>query len=429
MKQKKIEKIETMFRTTKRRFYGMLKLVVFLLILFICLNILNNITKRKYAYQKTADFFSQQEDFNVLLFGSSHMMNSIFPMKLWNDYGIVSYNMGNYSETMATSYYNMLLALKETKPKLIVIDAYGCCYENNKVHDEKLVRNMFETYYASYTKYYAIKDLFEGKDILIKEIEYLFDFPMYHTRWNEIKKNDFIYDKKYEKGASSLIKIADFKTITNFNLVEEYDKEENTNMKYLRKIIEYGKKNDIEILVTCNPYFASDEQMSIFKYVEHICSEYEVNYINFFNLEVTNNTDYYDNGHLNVSGARKVTDYLGKYIMENYNIPDQRENEAYSFWYEDYDEYIDLKIENLEKNKKNLNNYLMLLYDEEDIKYEIKISSKRKIEEGTTLYELLKNIDNNYQIDDTAFEENKNKTIKITTWDNRTGEEIDTVWF
>ena len=67
--------------------------------------------------------------------------------------------------------------------------------------------------------------------------------------------------------------------------------------------------------------------------------------------------------------------------------------------------------------------------DEEDIKYEIKISSKRKIEEGSTLKNLLENIGNNYQIDDSSFEKNKDKTIKITTWDNRTGEEIDTVWF
>ena len=71
----------------------------------------------------------------------------------------------------------------------------------------------------------------------------------------------------------------------------------------------------------------------------------------------------------------------------------------------------------------------MLLYDEEDIGYEIKISSKRKIEEGSTLKNLLENIGNNYQIDDSSFEKNKDKTIKITTWDNRTGEEIDTVWF
>ena len=71
----------------------------------------------------------------------------------------------------------------------------------------------------------------------------------------------------------------------------------------------------------------------------------------------------------------------------------------------------------------------MLLYGEDDIRYEIKISSTREINEGTTLYELLKNLDNNYSIDDSAFEKNKDKTINITTWDNRTGEEIDKVWF
>ena len=77
----------------------------------------------------------------------------------------------------------------------------------------------------------------------------------------------------------------------------------------------------------------------------------------------------------------------------------------------------------------NLNNYLMLLYGEKDIRYEIKISSRKKIEEGSTFQRLLANLENNYKIDDTAFEEIQDKTVKITTYDNRNGSEIETVWF
>ena len=74
----------------------------------------------------------------------------------------------------------------------------------------------------------------------------------------------------------------------------------------------------------------------------------------------------------------------------------------------------------------------MLLYGEKDIKYEITISSKKKIEEGSVLQQLFENINNNYNISDEVFKnskENKNKTINIKTYDNRNGELIEEVWF
>ena len=205
-------------------------------------------------------------------------------------------------------------------------------------------------------------------------------------------------------------------------------------MIYLRKILELCKENNIEVLVTHIPYPASQSRISASKYVKTICDEYEVNYIDFLKGKsiVDYNIDLYNTTHLNPSGARKVTEYLGKYIQEHYDIPDQRNNEAYNFWKEDYNEYIDFKISNLEKHKENLNNYLMLLYDEKDIRYEIKISSRMKIEEDSVLKALLQNLNNNYTIDDDVFnnsEKNKDKTVKITTWDNRTGKLIKEVWF
>ncbi len=392
-----------------------------------------NVTKRKEAYAKSLDFFNQEQNFDVLFFGSSHVMNGILPMQLWDNYGIISYNMAQSSSTIAISYYNLKLACKETKPKLIVIDTYRIELDD-KLYRKNIsnsMHNTFDAYPLSYEKYKAIAELFDGKDIIENEFEYLFNFSLYHARWKELEKDDFSIKNTYGKGASYLVQIAKPNKIINFDNVGIYDKEETVNMEYLRKIIEYCKSNDIEILVTYLPFPANEKEIASSKYVQTICDEYNVNYINFLNIKLINySIDCKDaNSHLNVSGARKVTEYLGKYIMENYNISNQRENKAYSFWYEDYNEYIDLKIDNLEKNKKNLNNYLMLLYGEDDIRYEIKISSTREINEGTTLYELLKNLDNNYSIDDSAFEKNKDKTINITTWDNRTGEEIDKVWF
>lgn len=51
---------------------GMIRLIAFLLILFICFSIIHDITKRKNAYVKMSDFFNQKENFDVLFFGTSH---------------------------------------------------------------------------------------------------------------------------------------------------------------------------------------------------------------------------------------------------------------------------------------------------------------------------------------------------------------------
>lgn len=414
-----------------KRIIGITKLLLFLIILCICFIKVNNILKRKESYEKTADFFAQKEDFDVLFFGSSHTMNAILPMELWNDYGIISYNNGVPGERMATTYYNLLLSNKETNPKLVVVDTF-VVYSDEKISPKsEQVHKMLDVYPLSFTKYLAVKDLFDGKDILNKEFEYLFNFSMYNTRWNQLKENDFKCINEYEKGANSRAAIAKPNNLIDFEKVEMYSKEETVSMQYLRKIIEYCKENNIEILLTYLPFPAEELQISTSKYVNKIAEEYNVNYINFLNTNTINfDIDCYDkDSHLNQSGARKVTDYLGKYIMENYNISDQRNNEIYNFWNGDYNEYIDLKIKNLKENKKDLNNYLMLLYGEKDIKYEIIISSKRKIQENSTLKKVLNNIENNYQINDDTFVNKENKTVKITTWDNRTGKEIDTVWF
>lgn len=114
----------------KEKVYGIIKLVVFLSLLFVCFFIVNNIVKRKEPYERKRDFINQEENFDVLFFGSSHIMNAAFPMRLWQNYGIVSYNLGNQGEKVGTSYYNMKLACKYTKPKLIVIDTY-MIYERN----------------------------------------------------------------------------------------------------------------------------------------------------------------------------------------------------------------------------------------------------------------------------------------------------------
>lgn len=61
------------------------------------------------------------------------------------------------------------------------------------------------------------------------------------------------------------------------------------------------------------------------KYAEdHGCA-----YINLFEkmdeIGIDCSTDFCDKNHMTNSGAMKVADYLGRYIVENYDVTDMRE--------------------------------------------------------------------------------------------------------
>ena len=53
---------------------------------------ISGLVERKSAYQKNGDFMEQSEDLDVLFLGTSHVINGVFPMELWKEYGITSYN-------------------------------------------------------------------------------------------------------------------------------------------------------------------------------------------------------------------------------------------------------------------------------------------------------------------------------------------------
>ena len=55
-------------------------------------------------------------------------------------------------------------------------------------------------------------------------------------------------------------------------------------------------------------------------------------------------SDTKDGGdHLNFDGAKKVSNYIGAWLSENYTLPDKRKNSDYKHWNEDSVEYAAAK--------------------------------------------------------------------------------------
>lgn len=371
----------------KRHFKYIISCVIILSIVITGLHHLSVLTERKSSYYKYEDFYRQEENFDVLFFGTSHMINGIFPMELWNNYGIISYNFGGHANTIATSYWQMINAFDHTTPKLVVFDCNGLAKQNYTA-EKDLLHLSFDSIPFSRNKLRAVDDLLRDNN---KRIEFLFDFDIYHNRWNELTENDFMPSVSEEKGAESRINVAEPDIFYEIDREKKLE-EETLGIQYLKKAIEACQERGIEVLLTYLPFPANEYFQTEANSVYDIADQYSIHYLDFSTLKelVDFDIDCYDaNSHLNPSGARKITNYIGKYIIENYDIPDQRSNSAYSGWHEDYSNYTEYKL-NLIRQQTSLKTYLMLLSDR-NLSYSIYLEADNTLLDDPVIVKLLSN--------------------------------------
>lgn len=358
------------------------------LLVGIGLHYLSGIVERKDSYCKFEPFYQQEENFDVLFIGSSHVLNGIYPMELWNEYGIVSYNFAGHGNRLATSYWVMKNALDYTQPKLIVIDC-AMVSLNDKTAPMEQVHLSFDHFPLSENKVAAMEDLFpEGNT----KWDFLWKFSTYHNRWNTLTSEDYLPTLNIEKGAEARTGVAIPAKTKYFE--PTYKTKRNTlGVEYLEKIIQECKNENIEILLTYLPFPDPTGWQAESNRVKDIAKKHDIHFLDYHTLHkvVNDRTDFYDaDSHMNQSGARKITSYIGQYIMDNYAIKDQRKNPKYASWHDDYALYSDFKLDNL-KAEDELNNYLMLLNDK-NLSYALYLPTNPAIILNSTKVQLLKNL-------------------------------------
>lgn len=348
-----------------------------IVILTILLSKTTEILRMKSSEFKYSPFFEHAQDYDVLFMGTSHVLNAVFPMELWNDYGITSYNFGGHANQLATTYWVLKNSLDYAKPKAVVIDCLMLEGMQKTADNFSYVHQSLDAFPLSTTKIDTVNDLLEDEEVrkLINEgeitdaekrtkLSLLWDFSVYHTRWDEnLGEDEFVTSSTLEYGAESRVQIASPGQIV-INPGTTFQNE-TVGMMYLKKMIDECQTNGIDVLLVYLPFPIENETQWISaNTVKKIAEEYNVNYINFQEENIVDfRTDCYDsNSHLNPSGAWKVTGYLGEYLTQNYNIKDHRGEDKYSYWDEDYTTYVNMKNNRL-KGIKDLNSYLMLLED------------------------------------------------------------------
>lgn len=347
---------------------------------------LTRLTERKDSYEKYASFFAQEENFDVLFFGTSHVINGIYPMELYRSYGIISYNFGGHANKLATTYWVMKNALEYTTPRLVVIDCHSL-QADEKIYNLEYLHLSLDAFALSRTKIQAVNDLVPDQ---AQRMSLLWNFSTYHNRWTELTQDDFEPVPTVTKGAETRVNVAVPNEVIYLDPSQKETKP-SVSISYLERMIEECRAQGIEVLLTYLPYPATAEQQEAANHVFDIAEKYQVEYLDYYTLaaQVDFSVDCYDaDSHLNASGAKKVTAYIGQYIMEHYDIPDQRENEAYNGWREDYEAYKELKLKHINA-QLSADHYLMLLYDQS---FSSCIYLRTAVERTCIEWKLLKNL-------------------------------------
>lgn len=331
--------------------------------LYFCLMKSNKLVVMKKSEEKYADYYSlENKDLDVLFLGTSHILDSINPMELWNHFGLTGYNMAIPDCRIPTSYWILKNTLQYSKPKVVVIDiAY--------LIDEKIKfdysHSFFDTIPFGAFKTEAAVDLFDRDQKQVSEM--LFPFIRFHNRWKEIDESDFAASSSKLMGyvPEYGVQPATF----GKQMKEDPTAIRNVSVDYLVKIIDLCKENNIRVMFIGIPFDASEASQNIFSFGAVLAEQYGINYLTPDTLleSLDTQVDYFDNlgdnSHTNFSGAQKITKAVGEYLRANYSFP-EHSDEVTAEWDRNFQIYSEYKKTTF-RSFQDLMPYLVKCYDED----------------------------------------------------------------
>ena len=304
----------------------------------------------------TSEYYADTAPHEVLFIGDCELYENVSTVELYRQYGISSYIRGNSQQLVWHSYYMLEDALRYETPKVVVFNVFSLKY--NEPKSETYNRMALDGMRWSRTKVDAINASMTADENFI---EYVFPFLRFHSRWQELKKTDLDYmfhrDQVTVNGYYLRADVRPMETLPDPKTLTDPTLGSNA-MDYLQKMTDLCKEKGITLILVKSPityphwYPEWDEQVRSF------ADNNGLTYINCLNdideIGIDWSHDTYDGGeHLNIYGAEKFADYLGEYLVSNYDLTDYRNvPEVASIWAQKetmYDQVLQQQLAELEE--------------------------------------------------------------------------------
>ncbi len=265
---------------------------------------------------------------DVLLVGASHVGMNVDNGMLWDDYGIASYSLWGGMQPLWNSYYFLKEGLKTQKPKVAMVEVFLAGTDVDYSTETVAMKNIHSLHFSLD----KLKAAFASFDTWQKAIEAVWGLPYYHNRYDELNINDFdaaLYTN--DLGINRIVlpseKITQVHPLDYANITGEAPLSAK-NEKYLRKIIDLCKCQNVELVFLIAPYEATEMETMKLNTLCRIARENGARTLNYLrdwdSLHLDNSTDFYDIGHLSKPGIAKLSAAVGNYLHEHFDLPDRR---------------------------------------------------------------------------------------------------------
>ena len=318
-----------------------LKCIVTVTVICVSLFFLQKLLQPKYMSNVVegrliAEYYDEEKDHDVIFVGDCEVYENFSPKVLWEEYGINSYIRGSAQQLIWQSYYLLEDTLRYEKPDVVIFNILAMMY--NEPQKEAYNRMTIDGMNWSMAKVkYIQASMTEREEFL----DYVFPILRYHSRWNELSGEDITYmfdtPNVAFNGYYMRVDVKPAENIPEGKILANYQFGDNSYY-YLDKMVELCKKEGVELIFVKAPslypywYPEWEEQM------EEYAAEHGIRYINFLeNVEETGvdfAVDTYDAGlHMNISGAEKITRFLGEVLSKEVGLEDRRgEDKMQQIW-------------------------------------------------------------------------------------------------
>lgn len=312
---------------------GIIVIVVFAFVLIIVTRVL--MTKSEDGIEQMWALYKQKPNtVDVVFLGSSKGYCMLDTGVVWDEQGISSFDTGGAEAPSWVCYYYMKELLKTQKPKVIMYETTVAAYRN-EVMEQPEVWSVVNNYGFHWNRN-RIESL---KVNTTKENFYRLLLPLgsMHNNYKSLTKNDFVDENNTinHKGFDSRETVVEFDTPDAKSVTERVPCNEK-HIIYLQKMIDLARENGIEFVVMVSPYYVTNDEQKIFNYLSDYCLDQGVEFINYNYLYdemgLDFKTDMAENIHVNLSGSKKWSSYVGKQLKEKYELEDHRGDNKYYSW-------------------------------------------------------------------------------------------------
>ncbi len=334
-----------------------LKVIIFVIVVIFFYTMVNKFFMPKDSYHDKWDFFYElnPNTIDIVFLGSSHSYRTFNPIIINHELEIDSYSMGMNDTKVEYLYYQLKEITKTQSPKVITIEVFSFIDLDKHHGISSMAHNAVDTMKLSFNKHLLIQNLIPKEE----KTEYYFPIFNYHNRWKDTdflsNTSDFYLNNKtlteyYGYTPYEEVKY-DSSSLLNKDVIYDFEikhKIKNERLFYFQKIIDLCEQNQIKLILLVAPYetqyeISAKDLRAYTNSIEQYLKDKRINNVEIVDFNLLSKelrfqlNDLSDVGHVNISGAYKVSKYLAEYLQQN-NI-ELFENSKYDYKYDSEKKY------------------------------------------------------------------------------------------